>query len=193
MHETVSPPINEGFKTEEELIPHDALPELGPWGKRLFAVIQLVAYAGGLLLLALVVMSVISIVGRKLYSAPIPGDIELLQMGTAVAAAAMLAYCEMLGKHLKVDFFTASAGTRTKAIMDGIAHLILGLAGALIAWRTAVAAVDTYAFGETSMVLGWAVWPAIALIVPGLALFALAGLYNATRLFGKAAAQGERA
>ena len=129
------PPTNEVFQAEDELIPHELMPVRGPWGSRLFATVRAVAQVGGLLLMLIVVLSVVSIVGRKLYSMPVPGDIELLQMGTAVAAAAMLAYCEMLGKHLKVDFFTEKLRTRPRAILDGFAHLLLALVSALVAWR----------------------------------------------------------
>src|SRR3569832_1250659 len=75
-------------------------------GNRLFALCKLFALLGGLLFLALLAMSIVSIVGRKLFSAPVVGDIELMQMGTAVASAALLGYCEMTGKHLRVDFYT---------------------------------------------------------------------------------------
>lgn len=186
------PPTNEVFQAEDELIPHELMPVRGPWGSRLFATVRAVAQAGGLLLMLIVVMSVVSIVGRKLYSKPVPGDIELLQMGTAVAAAAMLAYCEMLGKHLKVDFFTEKLRTRPRAILDGFAHLLLALVSALVAWRTGIAAISNYYSEETSMVLGWPMWPSIALVVPGLALLTLAGLYNAAEKFRLAAENGDR-
>jgi TRAP-type mannitol/chloroaromatic compound transport system permease small subunit len=172
---------------------HEELPQRGPWGERLFRISKVFALAGGILFVVLVVMSLVSIIGRKLFLMPVPGDIELMQMGTAVASAALLGYCEMTGKHLRVDFFTSRLGERPKAILDGIAHLLLALVGALIAWRTAVAAISIREVGETSMMLGWPVWPAIALIVPSLAVFALAGLYNAARQFAIARRNGASA
>ena len=45
---------------------------------------------GGLTFCALIVMSIISIVGRKLFSAPVRWDAELMPMGAAVGAAAFL-------------------------------------------------------------------------------------------------------
>jgi TRAP-type mannitol/chloroaromatic compound transport system permease small subunit len=166
---------------------HEDLPQRGPWGERLFQVSKAFALAGGMLFIALIVMSLVSIIGRKLFLMPVPGDIELMQMGTAVASAALLGYCEMEGKHLRVDFFTANLGERPKAVLDSIAHLLLGLVAALIAWRTTVAAISIQEAGETSMMLGWPVWPAIALIVPSMVVLALAGLYNAARQFAATA------
>jgi TRAP-type mannitol/chloroaromatic compound transport system permease small subunit len=190
VHSTASPDSDGGYKTEQDLLPREEMPERGPWGRRLLVLSKAFALAGGTLLVALVVMSVASIVGRKLFSMPVPGDIEIMQMGTAVAAAALLPYCEMLGKHLRVDFFTAHLRAGPKAVLDGIANLLLGFVGALVAWRTAAYTISIWQAGETSMVLGWPVWPATALIVPSLIMFALAGWYNAMQKFASASGSG---
>ena len=73
------------------------------------------ALFGGLLFCAIVVMSIISIVGRKLFSAPIQGDMELLQMGSAIGAAAFLPLCEVYDHHIKVDAFTNGLSARARA------------------------------------------------------------------------------
>jgi TRAP-type C4-dicarboxylate transport system permease small subunit len=150
----------------------------GPLGQGLYWVAKAFAVAGGLVFVALVAMSLISIVGRKLASAPVPGDIEIKQMGTAVAAAAMLAYCEMARHHLRVDFFTAKLSTKNKNRLDAMSHLLLAGVAMLLAWRTGVAAISLKEAGETSMVLSWPVWPAVAAMVPSLLLLAAAGAYN---------------
>ena len=49
------------------------------------------AIAGGLVFVALVAMSIVSIVGRKLFAWPVPGDVEMLQMCAAFASSAFFA------------------------------------------------------------------------------------------------------
>ena len=71
-------------------------PALGPWGQRVHAASKGFAVLGGVGFIALVLMSLVSIVGRKIASAPITGDIELMQMVGAVAAAAMLPYLSLI-------------------------------------------------------------------------------------------------
>lgn len=171
----------------------EQLPDRGPAGNLLFRLSQGFALAGGLLFIFLVLMSLVSIVGRKLMAAPVPGDIEMLQMGTAVASAALLPYCEMIAGHLRVDFFTANASPRSRRIMDAVSHLLLALVAALIAWRTGVAANSLRLVGETSMMLSWPVWPAWAAMVPSFVLFAAAGLYNAAQEFRLARSEGAAA
>jgi len=46
---------------------------------------------------AIVAMSIVSIVGRKLFAWSVPGDVELLQMCAAFASAAFFAYCHLVG------------------------------------------------------------------------------------------------
>ena len=165
----------------------------GPWGQRLHRLTHWFAIAGGLGFVALVIMSLSSIVGRKLASMPVPGDIEVMQMGTAVASAAMLAYCEMERHHLRVDFFTASVSPKTREALDALSHLLLALVAALVAWRTGASALSLREAGETSMILAWPVWLVVAGLVPSFVLLAVAGLYNAASHWQAASASGDAA
>lgn len=149
----------------------------GPGGRGLLAASKYLAIAGGLVFVALVVMSIVSITGRKLFSAPVPGDVEVLQMCAAFASSCFFAYCHMSNGDVKVDFFTHNLAPRKVESMDAFGSLLVGLFGALIAWRTAAGALNVKDVGETSAILGWPVWVAQALMVPGFALLAAAGFY----------------
>jgi TRAP-type mannitol/chloroaromatic compound transport system permease small subunit len=175
-----------GIGDEEE----GAQPLRGPLGQGLYTLCKAFAIGGGLLFVLLVLMSLVSIVGRKLASMPIPGDIEIMQMGTAVASAAMLAYCEMMRHHLRVDFFTAKLSPKNKNRLDALSHLLLALFSVLIAWRTSVAAISLHEAGEKSMMLLLPVWPAVALLLPSFVLLAAAGFYNMSH-YWKLSAQNE--
>jgi len=153
------------------------LPGFGPLGQVLLAVAKVFALTGGLVFVALVAMSIVSIVGRKLASAPVPGDVEVLQMCAAFACASFFAYCHLICGDVKVDFFTARASARTVHRLDAAGSLLFALVGAALAWRSWVGAMVVREAGETSIILGWPVWIAQVLMVPGFALMALAGLY----------------
>ncbi|MBP9148986.1 MAG: TRAP transporter small permease [Rhodoferax sp.] len=157
--------------------PSTATLAFGPLGHLLFKASKLAAIFGGLIFVAIVVMSIISIVGRKLWSAPVPGDVEMLQMAAAFASASFFAYCHMNGGDVKVDFFTAKASPATVHRLEAFGSLLVGLVGALITWRAGVGALAIKEAGETSMILGWPVWIAQMLMLPGFLLMALAGFY----------------
>lgn len=155
----------------------------GPWGRLLLFLARNLAIAGGLVFVALVAMEIVSIVGRKLFAWPVPGDVELLQMCAAFAASAFFAWCHLVNGDVKVDFFTHNLSPRVVAALDSVGSLLVGSFGALIAWRTAAGALAVRAVGETSAVLSVPVWIAQALMVPGFVLLAAAGLYmSALRL-----------
>jgi TRAP-type C4-dicarboxylate transport system permease small subunit len=137
------------------------------------------AVAGGLVFVALVAMSIVSIVGRKLASAPVPGDVELLQVCSAFAASAFFAHCHLNQGDVKVDFFTHRMRCATVRLLDAAGSLLVGLFGALIAWRACAGALSVKEAGETTMVLGWPLWIGQMLMVPGFVLLACAGLYMA--------------
>ena len=151
----------------------------GPAGRALLGLAKAVAIGGGLVFVALVAMEIVSIVGRKLFSAPVPGDVEILQMCAAFASAAFFAYCHLIGGDVKVDFFTHNLAPHRVALLDAAGSLLVGAFGALIAWRTWAGAMSLKEAGVTSAVLGWPQWISQALMVPSFVLLALAGLYMA--------------
>ncbi|RJF97011.1 TRAP transporter small permease [Noviherbaspirillum cavernae] len=149
----------------------------------LIAAAKTAAIAGGLLFIALIVMSLISIIGRKLGFGPVEGDIELMQAGTAVAAMAFLPYCTLQGEHIKVDFFTENMRESLKRPIDGVAECLLALVVALLTWRTALSAVALHEAGEVTTLVSLPVWIPVAALVPILALTTLCAMYRAVASF----------
>lgn len=158
-----------------------ALPEAqaGRYGRALRSSCRAFAIGGALVFVAIVVMSVVSITGRKLFSRPVPGDVEMLQMCAAFAAASFFAWCHLAGSDVKVDFFTARLPARHVHALDAFGSLLVALFGALLAWRTAAGALMVREAGERSMLLDWPLWLPQMAMVPGLALLGLAGAYRA--------------
>lgn len=136
------------------------------------------ALAGGFVFVALVVMSIISIVGRKLLSTPIEGDMELLMMGAAVGSAAFLPVCEMHDHHIKVDALTTWMSQRGSAALDMVAHALLMLASVVITWRTILYAIECHENMEVSALLLVPLWQPVLLMVPSFMLLAAAALYR---------------
>lgn len=135
------------------------------------------ALLGGLVLLAAAALTLVSILGRWLFDAPILGDIELMQIACVAAIALFLPWCQWRAEHVRVDFFTQGAGPRLRGLLDRIGHLLLALVMALLAWRTADGLVDLRASGESTMLLAIPSWLAYLPLLPGLALSALIALY----------------
>jgi len=153
--------------------------QFGPFGRWLLAVCKAASVCGGGVFVALVLMSIVSIVGRKLWSAPVPGDVELLQVCSAVASSTFFAYCHLNGGDVKVDFFTATMAPAKVHALDAFGSTLVGLVGALLAWRTVLGALTVREAGEMTMILDLPLWWGQIAMVPGFVLLALAGGYMA--------------
>ncbi len=139
---------------------------------------NLCALLGGILLTGITLMSVYSVVMRNFFGKPIQGDFELVQVACAVSIAAFMPLCHLRGGHIIVDFFTNSASERTRNKLDAIGALLVGLVFALLAWRTAVGAMDAWRNQETSMMMGFPLWIGYAAMVPSLVLSAIIGIHD---------------
>lgn len=144
------------------------------------------AMSGGFVFCALIAMSIVSIVGRKLFSSPVQGDVELMQMGAAVGAAAFLPLCELHDNHIKVDALSNWMSGSARAALDTLAHVLLTVAAAAITWRTGMAVRDALSSGEVSTLLSVPVWQPVALLIPSFALLTLCGVYRVVLSFNQA-------
>jgi TRAP-type C4-dicarboxylate transport system permease small subunit len=136
------------------------------------------AFGGGAVLTVMTLTSVVSIMGRSLFGAPVPGDFELVQVGSAVAIAAFLPYCQLRRGNIIVDFFTVRASPRAQGLLDAFGALLLSGSMALLAWRTMVGLGTVKASREIGMITGFPTWIGYAAIVPSLVLATLVGLYT---------------
>ena len=151
----------------------------GTWGRILWRMSQISAGIGGVALVCIALMTMYSVIARSLFSTPIQGDFELVQLGCAVCVASFLPYCQWQRANIIVDFFTVRAAPRTRAWLDAIGATLLGAATLLAGWRTGVGAVAVYDANETSMLMGVPVWLSYAFISPGLLLTGAVAFYTA--------------
>lgn len=147
-------------------------------------VVQGVALLGGVLLITLSLTVVISVTLRSdlVGSAGIPGDFELVQMATAVAAFCFLPWCQLRRGNIFVDTFTLKLPLRWQRRIDAGWDLVYALVMMLIAWRLAVGARAAFATGENTMVLQIPSYLPIGLCAALAALVAACAIVSAVRL-----------
>lgn len=152
---------------------------LSAFGRILSQLCHIFAAAGGVVLIGITIMSALSITGRTLFSKPITGDFELVQLACAVCVAAFLPYAQLQRSNIIVDFFTVNASHKTRARLDAFGAVLMALVTGLVGWRTAVGATVVYTNGETSMLMGVPIWISYAMMAPGFMLTAVVSLYAA--------------
>lgn len=135
--------------------------------------------AGATVALAIGLMTTVSVAGRALLNTPIPGDIEITQMGIALAISLCLPWCQLRGANIIVDFFTQNISSTTRRWLDAFGCLCLVVMYVLLAWRTGAGALAVREAGETSMIISLPMWWAYAALAPGLFLAGLIALAQA--------------
>jgi TRAP-type C4-dicarboxylate transport system permease small subunit len=141
-------------------------------------IVELWALAGGLLLLAIVLMNAYSLVADITFRKPLAGDFELVEVGVAVAAFAFLPYCQLTGANVTADIFTQNAGPRMVALLALLSAFIALLFSLLLTWRMSLGLIDYRQDGETTVIMNFPIWLAFIPIVFSLALLALASLIS---------------
>lgn len=119
------------------------------------------AILGGFSLIAITLMTVVSITGRSLIwagLAPVPGDFELVEVGTAIAVFSFLPWCQLNRGHATVDVFTSFLSERANRVIDLVTEVLMLLVMLLLAWRLWHGMMDKMRYQETTFILQFPVW-----------------------------------
>jgi TRAP-type C4-dicarboxylate transport system permease small subunit len=122
-----------------------------------------IAILGGLISIAVAILVVASVIGRRFYNAPINGDFELVQMGTAISVFAFLPYCQARRGNIVVDTFLTWLPRRAIDCVDAFWDLVYAGMMGLLAACLFTGALEHYRSGQTTMLLQITIWPALAL------------------------------
>lgn len=154
---------------------------------------RVAAISGGLLVAALALMTVVSILGRWLASAPvlsdlslldwmgpITGNYELVEMGTAIAVFLFLPYCHLRGGHVTVDLVVMHAPTIIQRGLAVVAETLFLVVSGVMTWRLYHGLLDKRRYMETSMLLDIPLWWGYIGGIVGLALLTAVCLCRAT-------------
>lgn len=127
----------------------------------IYSLSRAMAWFGALVLSALALISVASIAGRALSGfglAPVPGDFELVEAGTALAVFCFLPWCHLKRGHAVVDMLWSSFPPAMRRGLDAATDALMLGVWSLLVWRMAVSMGDYRANGEVSFILQMPVW-----------------------------------
>lgn len=125
---------------------------------------RVLALLGGIVLVAVMAVSVVSVIGRSLpllfsrlfpslLPHNIPGDLEIVQIGTAVAVFCFLPWCHLRHGHVVIDVFTRRWPKGLRVGLDIVANFLLMALATLILRQTWLGLLDKLRDGGSSMVL----------------------------------------
>ncbi len=142
---------------------------------------KLFAVTGGILLLLIAAMTMVSIIGRFFFDTPIRGDFEMTKQGMGLVVASFIPYCILNGGNLIVDFFTSKTSLKTQRILDTVGALATGTGLSLFAWKATEAIADVRDSNEVSGNIDLPVWWIYAGMAPSLWLAVFAAIVLAIK------------
>jgi len=167
------------------------------------------AYLGGLMLSALIILTCLSVVGREgneilhapffetymaglanwmlnLGLGPINGDFELIEAGVAFAIFAFLPLCQISGAHATVDIFTSQMSGRTNRNLRLVTDIVFAAVLVLIAVQLFGGLQSKMRSGQTTFLIEFPVWWAYALSMLGAGVAAIVAVYMAAMRIAEA-------
>ena len=140
---------------------------------------RLMAFAGGAVLVCLVILTCVSIIGRLLNTmghspfvetylsflapflkgfGPINGDFELVEAGIAFAIMAFVPLCQLGRGHATVEVLTSMMPVSLNRLLAFIWEIVFAFVMFVIAWRLYVGTTDKMRYGETTFMIQFPVW-----------------------------------
>ncbi len=129
-----------------------------PFGRWLHHIARWLAIAGGIMLCVLAALTTISVTGRSALSEPVPGDFELVAIGTGLAVFAFLPWCQLNRGNVLVDFFMVRAPARARLLCDLVGSCFYLVIGVVLTWRMIYGGIDMYNYAEKSMTINFPRW-----------------------------------
>lgn len=147
-------------------------------GRVLLVLCRITALIGGAVLAGMIGMDVASIVGRVLISKTVPGDFELIEIGTAVTALLFLPYCQIMRQNVTIDLLVRDHHARLLPVCNAVGNLLFTVFSAIVAWRSVDGGIDLWRGGDMTSALHLPLWPVFPIVVVTFALLAIVSFYN---------------
>jgi len=150
------------------------------WLRVLRAIIRYWALLGGLILVALVLITAASAISNLLFNRPITGDYEMTKHFVAIAIFCFLPYCQLTGANVTVDIFTENMSERAKAAMLTFSSLFAMIFAVVLLRQMSLGFAGYIRFPETTATLHIPLWTAFPPALVSLSLLLVAAVLTLT-------------
>lgn len=125
-------------------------------------------------LVAMMLFTVLNVIMRAIFNNPIPGDVELIEVGMVCVGFLGLAWCALRGMHISVDLVVSFLPKRVQALFDCFGYLVgLGIC-TLLAWRSFAEGIGVRELNTLSSTLSFPMFPFYVITALGYGVFCLA-------------------
>jgi TRAP-type C4-dicarboxylate transport system permease small subunit len=155
--------------------------------RRLYRIEGVFALISGLAVLALMILAVVSVGGRNLFNAPLPGYVDWIQMAMPLIAFMGIAYAQRDGVHIRMDILIGRLRGRPLWLAEFLTALATLILIVLLVWGSWAHFQRSFDWGaqnwsrDSTIDIGLPIWPA-KILVP--IAFSLMGLRLVLQLWG---------
>ena len=137
------------------------------------------ALLGGGLIAASMALTMVEVLARRLFNAPVPGMIDLFDLVMSGMALLGIGYCQRLGGHIRVEILLNRLGGRVRWAVECATTVAAALFIALIAASSIGHAIKAWRVDDVTSEILLPLWPSKALAGAALAMLALRLTVNA--------------
>lgn len=128
------------------------------------------SFAGMFIVLPMMLLTSAEVVGRAVWSRPVPGSLELSSYMLAIFVLSGVAYTQQVKGHVKVEMFTSMLPARFAAALDVVTTLLSLFIIGLLAWEGWGAAMEEKAVSDMLRIPQWPFKALVALAAVSLFL-----------------------
>jgi TRAP-type transport system small permease protein len=145
--------------------------------------LRLMALAGGWVIVALMLYTVLDVVLSFVFSRPFSGSLEITEFAMSAIVFLGIAYCGWVGGHVAVDILERPLEDPRLRFVPVILTFASGVLFAAIAWLTLDEALST--MGRVSNMMRWPHYPFQFVVALGSAMYAIVLFIQCVRMLGK--------
>jgi TRAP-type C4-dicarboxylate transport system permease small subunit len=166
----------------------EAEPDEAPQGA-FESLLRLMALAGGWVIVALMIYTVLDVVLSFFFSKPFSGALEVTEFAMSAIVFLGIAYCGWVGGHVAVDILERPLESPRLRLVPVVLTFTSGVLFVAIAWLTLDEALSTT--NRVSNMMGWPHYPFQFIVALGSAMYAVVLFTQCWRLLRTSAQSGE--
>ena len=128
------------------------------------------AVIAGLIVAAAMGLTVVEVIGRRLFNAPVPGVIDIFDLSMAAIAFLGVSQCQRVGGHVRMELVIRKLQGRGLWVAESLTTLCAFLFIAAVSVASAEGVIRSYSVEDSTMDLMLPVWPAKSLVTLALAV-----------------------
>lgn len=141
--------------------------------RMVYPVIRTVHTIGLGILVGMMLLTVVDVIGRKFFDAPITGSYELTEFMLALIVFFSVGYTQIQKGHIAMEALVSRFTPRVQAITDSVVYLVsIGL-GSVLTWQLVAHAKRTYIGKHETGVLHLPLYPFLIAAAFGCLLYSL--------------------